>query len=261
MPTFEVSAPRPVTGFKDPAPLGGSFVFDFVDDPSPRISQTMPVVDPGNPTRAAEPVESPQERDAAKTPKFMQATVMGACGVIVGLLAESLQEESATGWRAFWRANIDEFAGLFRFVGKHVKPLTTKHQKHADDVDDMVLKKFPEAKDELGFLRAMVEDASAEASCFEPISDEQGDDACDEDFKLAGRYRFYRSMFLMCLITLDYLVHRDLEVPPAIVKAVFADARSSAFEINHAVREAARLRDQSASTEDFLAHVVHGEAV
>lgn len=179
----------------------------------------------------------------------LRQTVKGVCDEIIAMISESLKAGSRADWLAYWRLNIDIYENLTKSLIHFARELGLSRDKmrplHSHDV---AAERFPEAEGELAFIRGIVDDARSQAQRLAEVP--VFDDLKAKDFEAYYRYRYYGTVFGSCIVSLEYLgYHPDVQVRPDVLEAIFDEARSAALQFNHAVMEAARLREPHEETE------------
>ncbi len=266
----------PAPKYPDPGPLGGSFIvnclkgkeellqtgkfriphqddLDRASDLEAQAKQleekstqlTLIDLDMGEPSAAALKASARRLRSARARRPDLRAALKSVCEELRELVEDSLDNETAEDWSAFWVQRIDEYIALFQAIGRLKDRLCDDGAKVEDDtllvslVDDLSVA-FPEAGGELDFLTNIVDRAARRAATFatEKVSDQNR----DKDFECAGRFQFWGAHFNMCIFTLDLAAGGLVELKPSILEQIFVTARNAALQFNHATMEAAELR-------------------
>lgn len=227
--------------YGDPVPLGGSFIVDFlVRDNSMATGEFPPVVAEGTNIAARRPTPRPNKRRRDE----VRATLNSVFHELLELIKESALNASPDAWEAFWfeSDHIQEWISLCETLGKLRDRLGMRDREGSNrasqDLLALLETRFPEAAEELHFMKAVVDGASRRAAEFQPVPEAQR----NEDFEAAARFKFWGSCFNMCMITLGAHARAMLEVPADIIPRVLAIMREAAIEFNHATMQAAELR-------------------
>lgn len=191
----------------------------------------------------------------------MRATLGSVFHEVLELLKESVLDASPDAWEDFWLEHIEEWISLCEALGKLRDRLGTRDREGSDrasqDLLALLERHFPEAAEELHFLKAVVDGASMRAAEFQPVPEAQR----NEDFEAAARFKFWGSYFNMCMITLGAHAKGMLEVPASIIPRVLVIMRQAAIEFNHATMQAAELRrsDDAETREVFPADAIEDD--
>jgi hypothetical protein len=223
-----------LTHYDDPAPLGGSFIVTCAQ--ATENTATMRAL------RANGGAFFANDQQEDRLPALRQ-TVKGVCDEIIAMISESLKAGSPAEWFEYWRSNNDVYDNLSRSLTHLASELGLSREKMLSLRNrDVAAERFPEAEDELAFIRGIVHNAISQAQQFNemPLREELK----PKDFQAYCRFRYYGSVFSSCIVSLEYLgYHPDVPVQTDVLEAIFAEARSAALQFNHAVMEAGRLRE------------------
>jgi hypothetical protein len=243
---------EPTPKYGDPAPLGGSFIVDFLARGRSMASGEFAVVatDKG---AGAPPTPDKRRRDE------MRAALKNNCKELLELVKESLLCASPEDWQYFWHNHIKEWVSLSDTIANLGSRLGIA-SRNAKDVAAKELTEeleayFPEAAEELHFLMSVVESASKRAAGFLPAPEHQR----RADFEIAARFHFWGAHVNMCLITLDLSALNVIELPMILRAQVFVTLRHAALEFNHATMQAAELR--RADHDDDNGEVFHADVI
>ena len=232
----------PVAHYGDPAALGGSFIVTCAN--AAENTATMRALRESGATFIPNGEEE-------RLPTLRQ-TVKGVCDEIVAMISGSLKASNRAAWIDYWRSNLDIYENLTRSLAHLASELGLNREKmRALRSRDVAAERFPEAEDELAFIRGIVHDAATQARQFDemPLRDELK----AKDFEAYCRFRYYGSVFGSCIVSLEYLgFHPDVQVQPDVLEAIFEEARNAALQFNHAAMEATRLREPP-EVEDYSA--------
>jgi hypothetical protein len=171
---------------------------------------------------------------------------------VENMLDESIAFTTPNEWRQFVFANVEEFDELARAVHQLMRRVGVKPEsieRHAKLCDDTIARRFPDAADELDFIRGVANSSYAQVMAFD--DSKVPEELREKDHALAAEFSYAGAIYSFVLSTLLRIARRpDLTPSNEMVDAMFELARGAMLDLNDAAMEGARLREPQVPSVD-----------